>query len=122
MVHRKRGYPTLTEATRDSLRIHLFISSDSFVGKPMRGQWHSTGRLPKDPQIYVIRIDDGVVRQITRGKPGFMSPSWSRDGHTLYADALEDGSDRTYLIPVAGGKLRFVFTGSDRSRFLVEII
>jgi Tol biopolymer transport system component/DNA-binding winged helix-turn-helix (wHTH) protein len=70
------------------------------------------GRLPKDPQVYVIGIEDGLLRQITRGKPGFMAPSWSKDGQTLYADALEDGSDQTYLIPVTGGEPRFVFNGS----------
>ena len=70
-------------------------------------------RLPKDPQIYVIGIGDGLVRQITRGKPGFMGPSWSTDGQTLYADTLEGGSDQTYTVPVAGGVPRFVSKGSD---------
>jgi Tol biopolymer transport system component len=32
-------------------------------------------RLPSDPQLYVLRVGDGLVKQITRGKPGFMGPS-----------------------------------------------
>jgi hypothetical protein len=70
-------------------------------------------RLPKEPQLYVVRVGDGLVEQVTRGKPGFMGPSWSVDGRTLYADALEDGKNRTYTVPVTGGVPRFLFEGSD---------
>jgi hypothetical protein len=31
---------------------------------------------------------------------------------TLYADALEDGKNRTYSVPVAGGVPRYLFEGS----------
>jgi hypothetical protein len=35
------------------------------------------------------------------------------DGQILYADALEDGKNRTYRVPVAGGEPRLLFEGSD---------
>jgi Tol biopolymer transport system component/DNA-binding winged helix-turn-helix (wHTH) protein len=66
-------------------------------------------RLPKDPQLYVVGIGDGVVRQVTRSAPGFMGPSWSLDGQNLYADSLENGTNRTYSVPVAGGAPRLLF-------------
>jgi dipeptidyl aminopeptidase/acylaminoacyl peptidase len=69
-------------------------------------------RLPKQPQLYVVRVGDGQVKQITRGKPGFFGPSWSMDGRTLYAAALEDGKNRTYAVPVTSGVPRFLFEGS----------
>jgi hypothetical protein len=42
-----------------------------------------------------------------------MGPSWSSDGRTLYADAFEQGTNRTYAIPVTGGTPRLLFEGSD---------
>lgn len=69
-------------------------------------------RLPKDPHIYVVRVGDGSVKQITRNKPGFMGPSWSTDGKTLYADALEDGKNRIYSFSASGGEPRFLWEGA----------
>jgi Tol biopolymer transport system component/DNA-binding winged helix-turn-helix (wHTH) protein len=71
------------------------------------------GRLPDDPQLYVVRVADGMIKQITHGKPGFMGPSWSTDGRTLYADTIENGNNRTYIVPVTSGIPRFAFEGSD---------
>jgi Tol biopolymer transport system component len=70
-------------------------------------------RLPREPQLYVIRVADGMVKQVTRGIPGFMGPSWSLDGRTLYADALEHGKNRTYTIPLTGSVPQLLFEGSD---------
>jgi len=70
-------------------------------------------RLPSDPQLYVARVGDGLVTQVTHGKPGFTAPSWSSDGLNLYADALENAKDRTYRIPVAGGVPRLLFEGGE---------
>jgi Tol biopolymer transport system component len=70
-------------------------------------------RLPDVPQLYVVRVADGMVKQITHGKPGFLGPSWSTDGQTLYADTIENGNNRTYIVPVTGGIPRFLFEGSD---------
>ncbi len=69
-------------------------------------------RLPKDPHIYVVRVGDGSVKQITRNSPGFMAPSWSTDGKILYADALEDGKYRIYSVSASGGEPRFLWEGS----------
>jgi len=68
-------------------------------------------RLPDDPQVYIARIADGLVRQVTYGKPGFMGPSWASDGLSLYADALERGANRTYRIPMAGGVPQLLVEG-----------
>jgi len=70
------------------------------------------GRLPKDPQIYFVRVTDGLVKQVTDGKPGFRAPSWSMDGRSLYGSVLEDGRDRTYTVPVTGGPPQYLFEGS----------
>ncbi len=68
-------------------------------------------RLPKEPHIYVVRVGDGLVKQITRNRPGFMGPSWSTDGKILYADALEDGKDRIYSFSASGGEPRLLWEG-----------
>ncbi len=54
-----------------------------------------------------------MTRQITHSKAGFMGPSWSTDGESVYADTIENGNNRTYIIPVTGGVPRFLFEGSD---------
>jgi Tol biopolymer transport system component/DNA-binding winged helix-turn-helix (wHTH) protein len=69
-------------------------------------------RMPKEPQLFIVGIGDGVFRQVTWGTPGFMGPSWSMDGQTLYADRFEGGNIRNYSVPVAGGEPRFLFEGS----------
>ena len=37
-------------------------------------------RFPAEPQLYILRISDGVVRKVTSSKPGFagsiMVPRW----------------------------------------------
>ena len=70
-------------------------------------------RLPKEPHIYVVRVGDGSVKQITRNSPGFMAPSWSTDGKILYVDAFEDGKRRIYSVSASGGEPRFLWEGSD---------
>lgn len=82
--------------------------------------WSSNGkwlafhaRAPREPQIYVVRVADGLIKQVTHSIPGFMGPSWSMDGQTLYADSFERGKNQTYTIPVAGGIPQFLFEASD---------
>jgi Tol biopolymer transport system component/DNA-binding winged helix-turn-helix (wHTH) protein len=69
-------------------------------------------RLPREPQIYVVRVQDGALRQITRSEPGFTAPSWSMDGRILYADALEDGKTQIYSVAAAGGAPRLLWEGA----------
>jgi Tol biopolymer transport system component/DNA-binding winged helix-turn-helix (wHTH) protein len=71
------------------------------------------GRLPKESEIYIIGIERGLLRQMTRRKPGLMGPSWSVDGQTLYADTVEGGITKTYRIPVNGGDPQFLLEASD---------
>jgi hypothetical protein len=53
------------------------------------------------------------VEQVTHRVPGFMGPSWSMDGQSLYGDSLENGNNRTYRVPVSGGSPRPLFEGID---------
>jgi len=70
-------------------------------------------RLPVEPQIYTLRVGDGVLKQITRVKPGFNSPSWSMDGKSIYACALENGEMRLYSVAAAGGVPQSLWEGCD---------
>jgi Tol biopolymer transport system component len=69
-------------------------------------------RVPEEPQIYTVRIEDGAIRQITRGQPGFVSASWSLDGHTLYACRSKYDKKEIYRIPAAGGAPHLLWEGS----------
>jgi hypothetical protein len=55
-------------------------------------------RFPAEPQLYIVRISDGVVRKVTFSKPGFSGPSWSLDGKVLYAAARIHGETQIYLL------------------------
>jgi Tol biopolymer transport system component/DNA-binding winged helix-turn-helix (wHTH) protein len=70
-------------------------------------------RIPTYPQIYVIRIADGMLTQITNSKPGFAQPSWSSDGSTLYGAALQDDDMEIYRIPVTGGAPKRLWNGAE---------
>jgi Tol biopolymer transport system component/DNA-binding winged helix-turn-helix (wHTH) protein len=70
-------------------------------------------RFPGEPQLYVARVGDGVVRQVTRSKPGFATPSWSIDGRTLYANARIDGETGIYSVSAQGGVPKLLWRGAD---------
>jgi Tol biopolymer transport system component/DNA-binding winged helix-turn-helix (wHTH) protein len=113
-VSKRSGSPEVWLADSDGNNPRQLTHSSFYIAGYVR--WSSDSRflafharLPKDPQLYVVGIGDGVVRQVTRSGPGFTAPSWSMDGQTLYADTLENGTNRTYSVPVAGGAPRFLF-------------
>ena len=73
-------------------------------------------RVPEvheEPQLYVVRVQDGVTTQVTHGKPGLTTPSWSMDGQTIYANAFEGGETHIYSLPAAGGARRLLWEGAD---------
>ncbi|HXE13005.1 MAG TPA: protein kinase, partial [Bryobacteraceae bacterium] len=70
-------------------------------------------RFPAEPQLYTIRIPDGVVRQVTSSKPGFTVPSWSLDGKMLYACALVDGETQIYSVRASGGVPKLLWKGAE---------
>jgi Tol biopolymer transport system component/DNA-binding winged helix-turn-helix (wHTH) protein len=70
-------------------------------------------RIPTYPQIYVVRLADEMLTQITHSKPGFTTPSWSLDGSTIYATAGEDGDIQIYQLPVQGGAPKPLWNGSE---------
>jgi dipeptidyl aminopeptidase/acylaminoacyl peptidase len=70
-------------------------------------------RFPGEPQLYVVRVADGGVRQVTYNKPGFGTPSWSNDGQTLYSNAVTYGETNIYSVSVAGGAPKLLWEGAD---------
>jgi len=113
-VSRRSGSPEVWLADSDGGNPRQLTRSSFYIVGYVRWSPDSRflvfhARLPKDPQLYVVGIGDGAVRQVTRSASGFMGPSWSMDGQTLYADAQENGTSRTYSVPVAGGPPRFLF-------------
>jgi Tol biopolymer transport system component len=69
-------------------------------------------RLPEEPQIYVIRVQDGVTRQVTLESPGFVSASFSVDGKALYITRLmSSGAGRLFRVPFAGGAPQRLWLG-----------
>ena len=69
------------------------------------------GRLPSEPQLYIVSVANGALRQVTHRLPGFMGPSWSMDGQSLYGDSLENGKNQTYRVTIAGDSPRLLFEG-----------
>jgi hypothetical protein len=70
-------------------------------------------RLPEEPQIYVIRAQDGAIRQITYESPGFVEPSFSVDGKTIYMLQPLNGVAHLHSVSVTGGTPRSLWLGSD---------
>jgi hypothetical protein len=60
-------------------------------------------RLPEEPQIYTIHVEDGVIRRITHQSPGFTEPSFSVDGKTIYMLQPLNGVARLYSVSLTGG-------------------
>jgi Tol biopolymer transport system component len=82
--------------------------------------WSSDGqfivfhaRFLGEAQLYIARVADGATRQVTRSKPGFQTPSWSRDGRTLYSNALANGETFIYSVPAEGGVPKPLWEGAD---------
>jgi hypothetical protein len=70
-------------------------------------------RFPAEPQLYIVRISDGVVRKVTFSKRGFSGPSWSLDGEVLYAAARINGETRIYSVPASGGVPKVLWKGEE---------
>src|SRR5262249_1391865 len=68
-------------------------------------------RLPSEPQIYTIGVQDGVIRRITHQTPGFTSPAFSVDGKTIYMLQPLNGVTRLYSVSFSGGTPRALCLG-----------
>jgi Tol biopolymer transport system component/DNA-binding winged helix-turn-helix (wHTH) protein len=60
-------------------------------------------RLPDQAQVYTIRVQDGVTRQITHESPGFSNPQFSRDGKVIYMTQDLATGPRVYRVSADGG-------------------
>jgi len=60
-------------------------------------------RVPAIAELYVIRVADGVLRQVTQGLPAIAAPSWSSDGRFLYGLGPRNGSEFLFRISLASG-------------------
>jgi Tol biopolymer transport system component len=70
-------------------------------------------RFPAEPQLYIVRISDRVVRKVTFSKPGFTGPAWSLDGKVLYAAARINGETQIYSVPANGGVPKVLWKGEE---------
>ena len=70
-------------------------------------------RLPWEPQVHVVRVEDGVTRQVTDSSPGFTAPSWSMDGQTIYTNAVQSGENNIYSVSATDGTPRLLWEGTD---------
>lgn len=70
-------------------------------------------RFPSEPQVYIVGVADGALRQVTYSRPGFTMPWWSIDGQTLYAHARINGETFIYNVPVGGGVPKRLWEGAD---------
>lgn len=61
-------------------------------------------RVPAIAELYVIRVADSVLRQVTRGLPSITVPSWSSDGRFLYGLGPRNGSEFLFRISLTGGE------------------
>jgi Tol biopolymer transport system component/DNA-binding winged helix-turn-helix (wHTH) protein len=68
-------------------------------------------RLPDEAQVYTIRVQDGVIRQITRGRPGFAIPQFSLDGKVIYMTETRPEGPMVSRVSAAGGTPQSLWSG-----------
>ena len=70
-------------------------------------------RVPEEPQLYAVRVENGEIRQITSGPPGFPHPTFSADGRSLYMHQLRPAHDYVYRVSFPDGKPEALWPGDD---------
>ena len=68
-------------------------------------------RVPDAAQVYSIRIEDGVTRQITHDFPGFADASFSLDGTAAYMIRDEPSAPRLYRVSLTSLSLQPLLLG-----------
>jgi Tol biopolymer transport system component len=69
-------------------------------------------RAPLEAELYVVRVADGVLRQVTHGVPGIAAASWSRDGRFLYGLGSHNGTEFLFRIPLNSGVRELLWEGT----------
>ncbi len=68
-------------------------------------------RVPDIAELHVIRVADGVLRQVTHGLPSISTPSWSSDGKFFYGLGPQNGSKFLFRISLASGTRVLLWDG-----------
>ena len=68
-------------------------------------------RTPDIGQLYVVRVNDGAIRQLTHGKGGFVATTCSGDGKFVYALQEHGGATILYRVPVDGSSPQPLWPG-----------
>jgi Tol biopolymer transport system component len=69
-------------------------------------------RLSDEAQVYAIRLQDGVTRQITHERPGFFTiPIFSLDGKVIYMTETHPEGPMVSQLSAAGGTPRPLWSG-----------
>ncbi|MGC2661515.1 MAG: winged helix-turn-helix domain-containing protein [Bryobacteraceae bacterium] len=68
-------------------------------------------RLPEEAQVYAIRVQDGVTRQITHERPGFTMPLFSLDGKVIYMTEPRPEGPMVSQVSAAGGTPQPLWSG-----------
>jgi Tol biopolymer transport system component/DNA-binding winged helix-turn-helix (wHTH) protein len=68
-------------------------------------------RLPDEAQVYTIRVQDGVTRQITHERPSFTMPLFSLDGKVIYMTETLPEGPVVSQVSAAGGIPRPLWSG-----------
>ena len=68
-------------------------------------------RLPEEAQVYAIRVQDAVTRQITHERPGFTTPSFSLDGKVIYMTETRPDGPMVSQVFAAGARPQRLWSG-----------
>jgi Tol biopolymer transport system component len=68
-------------------------------------------RLPDEAQVYTIRVQDGVTRQITHERPGFAIPIFSLGGKVIYMTETRPEGPMVSQVSAAGGIPQALWSG-----------
>jgi Tol biopolymer transport system component/DNA-binding winged helix-turn-helix (wHTH) protein len=49
-------------------------------------------RVEKTPEVYVVRLEDSNLQKVTDGDPGFILPSFSNDGKSIFCTQFSHGN------------------------------
>ncbi len=68
-------------------------------------------RRPDEPQVYAIRVQDGVACQITHERPGFSIPIFSLNGKVIYMTETRPDGPMVSRVSAAGGTPQPLWSG-----------
>ena len=123
----KRLAFSILKLNADLWKLPVSASSGKPTGEPQpviattredsRGAWSPDGKMiafnsdrTGDMNIWVHTLDDGAVRQITKGPGGDFQPTWSPDGKRLAFFSSRSGNVDIWAVEVTTGELKQLTT------------